>query len=120
MVVSGTLATASGPHPGSREGVRRLGNFQDAVEVHVRATAVFGILLLALLGYLLRTRVRPLLLATLGVVGLVVVQMSVGEIQYRNRLPWWLVLGHVTLAACVWAATVALVTSFFRPLARRA
>ena len=47
MVVSGTLATAAGPHPGSREGVRRLGNFQTAVEVHVRATAAFGILLLA-------------------------------------------------------------------------
>jgi hypothetical protein len=29
------------------------------------------------------------------------------------------VLGHVTLAATVWAATVALVTSFFRPLALR-
>jgi cytochrome c oxidase assembly protein subunit 15 len=121
MVITGTLATASGPHPGSREGVRRLGNFQSAIEVHVRATAVFGILLLVLLTALWRrgSSARGLLLATLALLGLLVVQMAIGEIQYRNRLPWWLVLGHVSLAATVWAATVALVTSFFRPLAVR-
>src|SRR4051812_27173320 len=44
MVLTGTFATASGPHPGSREGVRRLGSFQTAIEIHVRATAAFGIL----------------------------------------------------------------------------
>jgi cytochrome c oxidase assembly protein subunit 15 len=121
MVVTGTLATASGPHPGSREGVRRLGNFQSAIEIHVRATAVFGILLLVLLTALWRRRdrARGLLIATLVLLGLVVLQMAIGEIQYRNRLPWWLVLGHVTVAASVWAATVALVTSFFRPLVLR-
>jgi cytochrome c oxidase assembly protein subunit 15 len=119
MVISGTMATAAGPHPGSREGVRRLGNFQTALEVHVRATAVFGILLAVLLAYLWarRREARGLLHATLGVLGIVVVQMAVGELQYRNQLPWWLVLVHVTLAATVWAAAVALVTAFFRPLA---
>jgi cytochrome c oxidase assembly protein subunit 15 len=118
MVITGTLATASGPHPGSREGVRRLGNFQSAIEVHVRATAVFGLLLLVLLISLWqrRDRARGLLLATLAVLGLLAVQMAIGEIQYRNRLPWWLVLAHVTMAATVWAAVVVLVTSFFRPL----
>jgi cytochrome c oxidase assembly protein subunit 15 len=119
MVVTGTMATASGPHPGSREGVRRLGNFGTAIDAHVRATAVFGILLLVLLAALWRRRAeaRGLLFVLLAVLGLVVVQMAIGEIQYRNQLPWWLVLGHVTMAATVWAATVALVTSFFRPLA---
>jgi cytochrome c oxidase assembly protein subunit 15 len=122
MVITGTLTTAAGPHPGSGEGIRRLGNFQTAIDVHVRATAAFGIMLLLLLGYLWRNRerTRGLLHATLVVLALVLVQMAVGEIQYRNRLPWWLVLGHVTLAATVWSAVVALVTSFFRPLARRA
>jgi len=119
MVVTGTLATAAGPHPGSREGVRRLGNFQTAVSVHVRATAVFGILLLVLVAYLWRSGRRSgrLLQATLAVLALVCVQMAIGEIQYRNRLPWWLVLAHVTTAALVWASVVALVTSFFRPTA---
>ena len=117
MVVTGTLATAAGPHPGSREGVRRLGNFQTAVEVHVRATAAFGILLLVLCAYLWRARRRSGRLphATLAVLALVCVQMAVGEIQYRNQLPWWLVLAHVTLAATVWASVVALVVSYLRP-----
>jgi cytochrome c oxidase assembly protein subunit 15 len=118
MVVTGTLVTAAGPHPGSREGVRRLGNFQTAIEVHVRATGVFGILLVVLLVALWRRPgARGLLWATVATLGVVVAQMAIGEIQYRNRLPWWLVLGHVTMAAAVWAATVALVTSFFRPVA---
>jgi cytochrome c oxidase assembly protein subunit 15 len=118
MVISGTLVTAAGPHPGSSEGVRRLGNFQTAIEVHVRATAAFGILLIMLLVALWRLPgTRRLLYATLGVLALVVLQMAIGEIQYRNRLPWWLVLAHVTVAAAVWTAAVALVSSFFRPVA---
>ena len=118
MVLTGTFVTAAGPHPGSSEGVRRLGNFQTAIEVHVRATAAFGLLLLLLLVALWRRPcARRLLYATLGVLAVVLLQMAIGEIQYRNRLPWWLVLGHVTTAAVVWAATVALVCSFFRPVA---
>ena len=46
LVVSGTLATAAGPHPGSTV-VRRLGSFQPAVYWHVRATAVFGLVVRA-------------------------------------------------------------------------
>ena len=40
--------------------------------------------------------------------------MAVGEPQWRNELPWWLVLIHVGLAALVWAWTVALVTALWR------
>ena len=42
-------------------------------------------------------------------------QMVVGEVQYRNALPWGLVLVHVLLAATVWTLTVALVYSLWRP-----
>ena len=42
--------------------------------------------------------------------------MAVGEVQYHTYLPWWLVLGHVTLAVTVWAAAVAFVYSLWRPL----
>ena len=37
---------------------------------------------------------------------LLVVQMIVGEIQYRTHLPLGLVILHVTLSAVVWAAAV--------------
>ena len=44
LVVTGAVATASGPHPGSSEDVERLGlGILDTVYVHVRAAAVFGI-----------------------------------------------------------------------------
>ncbi len=45
---------------------------------------------------------------------LLLVQMTVGELQWRNQLPWWLVLIHVGLAALVWAWTVGLVTALWR------
>jgi heme A synthase len=52
--------------------------------------------------------------AALVLLGLLLVQMGVGELQWRNELPWWLVLIHVGLAALVWAWTVALVTALWR------
>lgn len=118
LVVTGTLATAGGPHPGSNKTVDRIGNFEHSVWLHVRATAVFGIAFATLLVWLVRARsphVRPALV----VLGVLAVQMLVGEVQYRNRLPWWLVLGHVTLAASVWAVTVAFVYGLWRPTASR-
>jgi heme A synthase len=42
-------------------------------------------------------------------------QMLLGEVQYRNALPWGLVLLHVTLAAAIWALTIAVVHALFRP-----
>jgi cytochrome c oxidase assembly protein subunit 15 len=116
LLIAGTLATAAGPHPGSTV-VRRLWSFQPAVYWHVRATAVFGISFALLLGWLARERSRHLRTG-LGVLGLVAVQMIVGEVQYRTKLPWWLVLVHVTLATTVWAAMAAFVYSLWRPLRR--
>ena len=113
LVVSGTLATAGGPHPGSID-VRRLNTFGGAVYWHVRATAVFGIGLAVLLVWLARNRSSQLRFATLVLVVLAV-QMAVGEIQYRTELPWWLVLTHVTLAAALWASCSALVAAVWRP-----
>jgi heme A synthase len=46
--------------------------------------------------------------------------MAIGEAQYRNGLPWWLVLIHVTVASCVFAWTVGLVARLWRPVAHNA
>ena len=111
LVATGTVATASGPHPGSSD-VRRLWRLHAAVYVHVRATAVFAALFLGGLVYLWQRRGRwPVLLEGMAaLLFLLVIQMGVGELQYRTHLPWWLVLVHVAFAAAVWAGTVALVT----------
>jgi cytochrome c oxidase assembly protein subunit 15 len=113
LVVTGTLATAAGPHPGAFP-TPRLGSFQPAVWLHVRATAVFGITFAALLAWLWSRRSRELRFGLL-VLGVLAVQMAVGETQYRTKLPWWLVLAHVALAATLWAGTTAFVASLWRP-----
>jgi cytochrome c oxidase assembly protein subunit 15 len=117
LVVTGTLATAAGPHPGSTA-VRRIGSFQPSVDVHVRATAAFGIVFLVLAAWAWRRRTQYpwLVRACAGLLGLLGVQMAIGETQYRNGLPWWLVLIHVTVAACVFAWTVGLVARLWRPI----
>jgi heme a synthase len=122
LVVTGTLATAAGPHSGGAD-IDRLGNLVDSVYVHVRATAVFGILFAALLGLLWsRRRLVPGIAKVAAVLlGVLLVQMAVGEIQWRNALPWAVVLAHVALAAAVWALTVLLAAVLWRtpaPLAR--
>ena len=124
LVVTGTLSTASGPHPGDSAEIERFWNLLDAMWLHVRATAAFGISFLVLFVYLARERLRVgrLFDAALGLLGLLVVQMAIGEIQWRNALPWWLVLVHVGVAAGVWACTVGLVTALWRtpePLVER-
>ena len=116
LVVTGAFATAAGPHPGG-EDIRRLGSLPDAVAVHVRAAAAFGIGFLVLLGYLAAHRARtPILFrSALVLLALLLAQMAVGEIQWRAQLPWWLVLVHVSLAAAIWAGTVGLVAALWRP-----
>jgi cytochrome c oxidase assembly protein subunit 15 len=116
LVVTGALSTAAGPHPGDSAEIERFWNFLDAVWLHVRATAVFGISFLLVLVWLVRNRLHAGLLFTLAAIllGLLLVQMAVGELQYRNQLPWWLVLIHVGLAAAVWTWTVVLATALWR------
>jgi cytochrome c oxidase assembly protein subunit 15 len=118
MVVTGAIATASGPHPGADDAVDRLGlEIADTVYVHVRATAVFGLGFLLVGWQLLRSRREaPGVLRLAGILlAVLLAQMLVGEIQYRNALPWGLVLVHVTLGAAIWGLTVATAHALWRP-----
>jgi heme a synthase len=118
LLVSGTLATAGGPHSGGgAEHVDRLWRLQPLVFLHAAAVAVFGLAVVFVLGYLASRRDRwPRLFAlALVLLALLLAQMSLGEIQYRTHLPWPLVLVHVGLAAAVWAVLVAFVTVLWRP-----
>jgi cytochrome c oxidase assembly protein subunit 15 len=118
LLVTGTLATAGGPHSGGgAEHVDRLWRLQPLIYVHAAAVAVFGLGLVFILGYLASRRQRSprLFLLGSGVLGLLVAQMIVGEVQYRTHLPWPLVLAHVGLAAAAWAVLIAFVTALWRP-----
>jgi cytochrome c oxidase assembly protein subunit 15 len=117
LVVTGTFSTAAGPHSGDADVVERLWHLDDAVYLHVRVTAVFGALFLFVLGLLAaRQNLAPWLFRfALVVLGVLLVQMAVGELQWRLELPWGIVAVHVALAAAVWSLTVALVTMLWRP-----
>jgi len=119
LIVSGSLATAAGPHSGggAADKIDRFGRLQPVVYVHAIVVGIFLLTFLFSLGYLAARRERaPRLFAFgAGVFGLLLVQMGLGELQWRTHLPWGLVLLHVFLAATVWIGTVALATLFFRP-----
>jgi cytochrome c oxidase assembly protein subunit 15 len=118
LVVTGAVATASGPHPGSSDEVERLGlGIVDTVYVHVRVAAVFGIGVL-LVGWFLgkaRSEYPGLFRIWAGLLVVLVGQAIVGEVQYRNALPWGLVLVHVMLAAAICGFSLALAYAFWRP-----
>ena len=116
LVLTGMVSTAAGPHPGSAD-VERLWRLHAALYVHVRATAIFAALFVSFVVWVIRNRARwPLYAECAGaLLFLVLVQMGIGELQYRTHLPWWLVLMHVALAAGVWGSAVALVTAIQRP-----
>ena len=119
LLVSGTLATAAGPHSGG-ENVYRLWRLHPALLLHGTAVAVLGCSLMFLIGYLLARREVIGARYAEGAIGLAVlllVQMALGDLQYRTHLPWGLVLVHVAMAATVWAATVAFVALMWRPVA---
>jgi cytochrome c oxidase assembly protein subunit 15 len=121
LVVTGTLATAAGKFPGSNGDARvhRLGSFQPAVALHVKAVAAFGVCFLLLAGWawLNRRRYPWLVRGCAGLLVILAAQMAIGETQYRiyDRIPWWVVLLHVTVAAGLFAWTVGLIARLWRP-----
>jgi heme A synthase len=98
--------------------VERLGlGIVATVYVHVRVAAVFGIGVLVV-GWLLwqmRERYPGLVRIWAGLLVVLVAQAILGEVQYRNALPWGLVLGHVALAAAIWAFSLGIAFLLWRP-----
>ena len=122
LVVSGTVATAAGRFPGNHgtDVVPRLGSFYPAVYWHVRAVAAFGIVFLLLAGWawLQRARFPWLVSGCAGLLVILLVQMGIGEAQYRTygSVPWWVVVIHVATAALLFAWTVGLAARIWRPI----
>ncbi len=119
LIVTGAISTASGPHPGANTDVRRLFTVEGTVYVHVRATAVYGIVFAIVIAALVRRRATAprLLMSAAGLLVLLAGQMVVGEVQYRQGLPWWQVLIHVSVSGAIWAWTAWLVGALWRPSA---
>ena len=122
LAVSGTVGDRGGTHPrelGTKV-VPRLGSFYPAVDWHVRAVAVFGVvfLVLAAWAWTRRSTYPWLLRGCAGLLAILAAQMAIGEMQYRTYgdVPWWLVLLHVATAATLVGWTVGLVARLWRPI----
>ena len=63
----------------------------------------------------LRTAYPGVVALWLALLGVLIVQAVLGEVQYRNALPWGLVLVHVFLAATIWSLGLALAYVLWRP-----
>lgn len=116
-IVTGVLVTAAGPHSGDPEVIRRFGNLADAAWIHVRAVAVLVVVMLALAVWAWREppadpRARRFAALTLTALA---VQVAIGEYQYRNELPWQVVIAHVAVAGIVWALAIATTFTLARP-----
>jgi cytochrome c oxidase assembly protein subunit 15 len=106
----GTVATASGPHPGSSgdEVVTRLpfhggGTLDWVIHWHGRFSTVVGLAAVGLWLYTWRVRAGVgLRLALTALCLTIAAQGAVGAIQYETELPAALVWVHVVLATCTW------------------
>jgi heme A synthase len=97
----------------------RFGDLILATRVHVRAAVVFTVLAAILVAWVWREGGADRLTRrlTAAALPLVALQIALGEYQYRNGLPWEVVVFHVTTAALVWAVIVAACWGVARPVA---
>ncbi len=121
VILSGVLVTASGPHPGDPEVKIRFWNLADAVALHARVVLAFVICSVFFLLWLWTNgvgdrAVRPL---SLIFAPLLIVQILVGEYQYRNQLPWEIILIHVTIVALLFATAAAIAWLLGHPPSER-
>jgi cytochrome c oxidase assembly protein subunit 15 len=105
-ILAGVLTTASGPHSGSTDpsiGVDRLGIASLAVTFHARLAYAFAVAVIVITIWLRRNRagLRDVLILAV----LVTIQIALGEYQFRNSLPWEVVLAHVSTASALWIVT---------------
>jgi heme a synthase len=119
VLVTGVLVTAAGPHPGDPDVVRTWGDLAALASLHVRAAFVFSALALVLVAWVWRE--GGLDRATMALAGLAVplilLQITIGEYQYRSGLPWEVVIFHVTIAGLLWAVMVGATWGVVRPIA---
>lgn len=121
VIVTGVLVTAAGPHSGDRGVIDRIWALNEAAYVHVRVVIAF-VCVAAILGFVAWRRERRgsrvdtfaknLGLAAIPLLGL---QIALGEIQYRNGLPWGVILAHVSIAGLLWVATLTVTWRLARP-----
>ena len=120
VLCTGVVVTAAGPHSGDDDVTKRFGDLLLALQVHVRAAVGFLLLAAVLVAWVWREGTTDRITARLAAVAvpLILLQIGIGEYQYRNGLPWQVVAVHVSVAALVWPVIVAACWGVARPVKR--
>lgn len=122
VVVTGMLTTSAGPHPGDPQVQQRFWELDSAAALHVRVVIAFVVIGVLFVLWLRRNgagdpAIRPL--AT--VFGpLLALQIAVGEYQYRNQLPWQVIVVHIAIAGSLVALGIAIAWLVGHPLGQEA
>ncbi|MGD9697036.1 MAG: heme A synthase [Thermoleophilia bacterium] len=121
LLCTGMVVTAAGPHSGDDDVTKRFGDLLLALQVHVRAAVTFLVLVAVLATWVWREGGVDRLTARLTAVAvpLVLLQIGIGEYQYRNGLPWQVVAVHVSVAGLAWAVVAAAAWGVARPVTGR-
>ncbi len=116
-IISGVLVTAAGPHSGDDDVLERFGDLEMAAWVHVRFVGVLVVLMVVLAVWLYRERPTDPRAGRAAKVflALLAIQITIGEVQFRNGLPWQVVLVHVAVSALVWMSGLTLAWRVARP-----
>ena len=114
MVVLGSITTGAGPHSGDEDVAQRLAlDPVLAAKIHAGSVWAYGLVLVALLVLLWRTRPSApgARRAAVVLLGVTLAQGVLGYVQYFTGLPIWLVAGHMLGASLLVAAQTAQVLS---------
>jgi len=118
VIFTGTIVTGSGPHGGDAKVERLPLLFASAARVH--GSTVMGFLALTLLiAWLLRqaTAPRSLQVRMWQAIGVLVVQATIGYVQYFTKVPVVLVGFHIAGATSLWIAVVRFALATREPMA---
>lgn len=117
VISTGVVVTASGPHSGDANVTRRFWNLRTAAMIHVRMVIVFVIMGIAVWVWHHRSAVVDQrfnrLAATFA--PLLIIQVILGEYQYRNGMKWGVIFFHVTTAGLLFVVATAAAWRFAHP-----
>jgi cytochrome c oxidase assembly protein subunit 15 len=117
VISTGVVVTAAGPHSGDANVTRRFWNLRMAAMIHVRMVIAFVIVGIVVWVWHHRSGVVDRrfnkLVATF--VPLLIIQVILGEYQYRNGMRWGVIFFHVTTAGVLFAVATAAAWRFAHP-----
>jgi len=118
LLVTGTVVTGSGPHSGSDEpevAARLPFDLREVTRIHSLVAITLVLIVAALLWQAHRSGRLDVRQRAATVFGLLVVQGTVGYLQYFNGVPELLVMVHIVLATFTWISVVRLHLTLRQP-----